>query len=108
MHQLQDSEGDFHHVTGVCGSDRFVKRLGTVVGDDFLNIVINCVRPVIFHVGEIAIVRFLGSVPIQIMLGLEDISIDPLEPFQVPFPWSRPEPGHGGDLCMDIKPPQGN
>ena len=48
---------------GGCGSDRFAKRLGTVVGDDFLNIAINCVRPVLFHVGEIAIVSFLGSVP---------------------------------------------
>ena len=50
-------------IKGGCGNDRFVKRLGTVVGDDFLNIAINCERPVIFHVREIAIVRFLGSVP---------------------------------------------
>ena len=50
-------------IKGGFGSDRFDKRLGTVVGNDFLNIAINCVRPVIFHVGEIAIVRFLGSVP---------------------------------------------
>ena len=49
-------------IKGGCASDRFAKRFGLVVVDHFLNIDINCVRPVIFHVGKVAVVRFLGSV----------------------------------------------
>ena len=39
------------------------RGFGAVVGDNFLNIAMNCVGAVIFHVGKVTVIWFLGPVP---------------------------------------------